>query len=160
MLFINYNSLIVSKYFKEPLSGLPAINYDSDVIVNTVRRETRRFPRIDGTTLNNSITYARAIIDKLNTLESNLANAGIELQAQSPAEKQFWNSNPSTDAFERSIDAIVAGKASLYLRDLKCRRYVSIINQDIFQQFFSSLIVKIFDTSLYNLYRFCNIINT
>ncbi|XP_011256334.1 peroxidase isoform X2 [Camponotus floridanus] len=109
--------------YTEPLSGLPAINYDSDVIVNTVRRENRRFPRIDGTTLNNSITYAQAIVDKLNTLERNLANAGIELQAQSPAEKQFWNSNPSADAFERSIDAIVAGKASLYLRDLKCRRF-------------------------------------
>lgn len=150
MLFINYNLLIVSKYFKDPVSGLPAINYGSDAIVDTGRFENRRFPRIDGTSLNNSIAFAQRLVDHMSTLERNIANAGIKLQSQSPAEKQFWDSNPSADAFERSIDAIIATKASLYLTHQNCRRYVPIINRDIFQQFFSS-VVEAFNISLYSL---------
>ncbi|XP_018392669.1 PREDICTED: peroxidase-like isoform X2 [Cyphomyrmex costatus] len=104
------------------LSGLPS-NYGSEVIVDTGRLQNRRFPKIDGTTLNNSIAFAQMLIDRMSTLESNIANAGIELKAQSPAEKQFWNSYPSTDAVDRSIDAIVATKASSYLVHQNCRRF-------------------------------------
>lgn len=103
------------------LSGLPT-NYGSEAIVDTGRFQNRRFPRIDGATLNNSIAFAQSLVDRLSTLENNIANAGVELQARSPAEKQFWNSYPSADAFDRSIDAIIATKASLYLMQQNCRR--------------------------------------
>lgn len=122
--YLNYSSLIISKYSKEPFSGLPIINYGSDAIVDTSRFENRRLPRIDGTSLNNSIAFAQTLVNHLSTLERNIANAGIELQAQSPAQKQFWDSYPSADAFERSIGAIVAMKASSYLVHQNCRRYV------------------------------------
>ncbi|KAM0726439.1 Peroxidase [Formica fusca] len=104
-------------------AGLPTINYGSDAVVDTDRFGNRRLPRIDGTTLNNSIAFAETLIDHMRTLERNIANAGIELQAQSPAQKQFWDSYPSTDAFERSIGAIVATKASSYLVHQNCRRF-------------------------------------
>jgi len=106
------------------LSGLPS-NYGSEAIVDTGRFQNQRFPRIDGATLNNSIAFAQMLIDRMSTLENNIANAGIKLEARSPAEKQFWNSYPSTDAFDRSIDAIIATKASSYLVQQNCRRYVS-----------------------------------
>ncbi|KMQ90863.1 peroxidase-like isoform x5 protein [Lasius niger] len=115
--------LIISEYFKEPLSGLPAINYGSDAIVDTGRFENRRFPRIDGATLNNSIAFAQTLVEHMSTLERNIANAGIELEAESPAQKQFLDSYPSADAFERSIGATVAMKASSYLMHQNCRRY-------------------------------------
>lgn len=121
--YLNYISLIISKCSKEPFSGLPTINYGSDAVVDTGRFGNRRLPRIDGTTLNNSIAFAQTLINHMRTLERNIANAGIELQAQSPAQKQFWDSYPSTDAFERSIGAIVATKASSYLVHQNCRRY-------------------------------------
>lgn len=105
------------------LSGLPS-NYGSEAIVDTGRFPNRRFPKIDGTTLNNSIAFAQMLIDRMSTLENNIANAGVELKAQSPAEKQFWNSYPSADAVDRSIDAIMATKASSYLVHQNCRRYV------------------------------------
>ncbi|XP_011136255.1 peroxidase isoform X3 [Harpegnathos saltator] len=105
------------------ISGFPAANYGYEAIVDTGRFQNRRFPRIDGATLNNSITFAQTLVDRMSTLENNIANAGIELQAQSPAEKQYWNSYPSADAFERSIDAVVATKASLYLMHQNCRRF-------------------------------------
>ncbi|XP_011161794.1 peroxidase isoform X1 [Solenopsis invicta] len=101
-------------------TGLPS---NSEVIVDTGRFQNRRFPRIDGATLNNSIAFARTLIGRMSTLENNIANAGVELAAQSPAEKQFWNSYPSTDAFDRSIDAFVATKASSYLVQQNCRRF-------------------------------------
>ncbi|KAL6437081.1 hypothetical protein ACFW04_004997 [Cataglyphis niger] len=107
----------------EPFSGLPAINYGSDAIVDTGRFENRRLPRIDGTSLNNSIAFAQTLVNHMSTLERNIANAGIELQAQSPAQKQFWDSYPSVDAFERSIGAIIAMKASSYLVHQNCRRF-------------------------------------
>ncbi|XP_071554291.1 salivary peroxidase/catechol oxidase isoform X4 [Temnothorax nylanderi] len=103
-------------------TGLPS-NYGSGAIVDTGRFENRRFPRIDGATLNNSIAFAQTLIDRLSTLENNIANAGVGLEARSPAEKQFWNSYPSEDAFDRSIDAIVATKASSYLVQQNCRRF-------------------------------------
>jgi len=109
------------------LSGLPS-NYGSEAIVDTGRFQNQRFPRIDGATLNNSIAFAQTLIDRMSTLENNIANAGIKLEARSPAEKQFWSSYPSTDAFDRSIDAIVATKASSYLVQQNCRRYVSRLN--------------------------------
>ncbi|TGZ52073.1 Peroxidase [Temnothorax longispinosus] len=103
-------------------TGLPS-NYGSGAIVDTGRFENRRFPRIDGAALNNSIAFAQTLIDRLSTLENNIANAGVGLEARSPAEKQFWNSYPSADAFDRSIDAIVATKASSYLMQQNCRRF-------------------------------------
>ncbi|CAL1685411.1 unnamed protein product [Lasius platythorax] len=109
--------------YTEPLSGLPAINYGSDAIVDTGRFENRRFPRIDGATLNNSIAFAQTLVEHMSTLERNIANAGIELEAESPAQKQFLDSYPSADAFERSIGATVAMKASSYLMHQNCRRY-------------------------------------
>jgi peroxidase len=102
---------------------LPSTNYGHDAIVDTSRFQNRRFPRIDGATLNNSIAFAQTLVDRMGTLENNIANAGVQLQARSPAEKQYWNSYPSADAFERSIDAIVATKASSYLMHQNCRRY-------------------------------------
>ncbi|XP_018343646.1 PREDICTED: peroxidase-like isoform X1 [Trachymyrmex septentrionalis] len=104
------------------LSGLPS-NYGSEAIVDTGRFQNRRFPKIDGTTLNNSIAFAQMLIDRMSTLENNIANAGVELKTRSPAEKQFWNSYPSADAVDRSIDAIVATKASSYLVHQNCRRF-------------------------------------
>lgn len=104
------------------VTGLPAANYGSEAIVDTGRFQNRRFPRIDEATLNNSIAFAQTLIDRMSTLERNIANAGIKLEAQSPAQKQYWDSHPSTDAFERSIDAIVAVKASSYLMHQNCRR--------------------------------------
>lgn len=111
-------------YFEDGLSGLPATNYGSEAIVDTGHFQNRRFPRIDGATLNNSVTFAQTLVDRLSTLERNIANAGIALREQSPAQKQFWNSYPTADAFERGIDAIVATKASSYLVHQNCRRYV------------------------------------
>ncbi|XP_070162452.1 salivary peroxidase/catechol oxidase isoform X1 [Polyergus mexicanus] len=107
----------------ESFSGLPAINYGSNAVVDTSRFENRRLPRIDETSLNNSIAFAQTLINHMRTLERNIANAGIELQAQSPAQKQFWDSYPSADAFERSIGAVVATKASSYLVHQNCRRF-------------------------------------
>lgn len=101
-------------------SGFPASNYGYEAVVG--RFQNRRFPRIDGASLNNSIAFAQTLVDRMSTLENNIANAGVELQAQSPAEKQYWNSYPSADAFERSIDAILATKASSYLMHQNCRR--------------------------------------
>ncbi|KAL0125815.1 hypothetical protein PUN28_004701 [Cardiocondyla obscurior] len=103
-------------------TGLPS-DYGSEVIVDTGRLQNLRFPRIDGATLNNSITFAQTLVDRMSTLENNIANAGIELEARSPSEKQFWNSYPTVDAFDRSIDAIVATKASSYLVQQNCRRF-------------------------------------
>ncbi|XP_020300662.1 peroxidase-like isoform X2 [Pseudomyrmex gracilis] len=104
-------------------TGLPVANYGSEAIVDTGRFQNKRFPRIGGATLNNSIMFAQTLVDRMSTLENNIANAGIELEAQSPAQKQFWNSYPSADAFERSLDAIVATKASSYLVHQNCRRF-------------------------------------
>lgn len=81
----------------------------------------QRFPSIDEATLNDSIAFAQTDVDRMGTLERNLANAGIELAARSPAQKQYWNSYTSTDAFERSIDAIIVMKASSYLIYKDCR---------------------------------------
>ncbi|XP_011872587.1 PREDICTED: peroxidase-like isoform X1 [Vollenhovia emeryi] len=108
--------------YTESLSGLPS-NYGSEAIVDTGRFQNRRFPRIDGATLNNSIAFAQTLVDRMSTLERNIVNAGVELEARSPAEKQFWSSYPSADAFDRSIDAIVATKASSYLVQQNCRRF-------------------------------------
>ncbi|XP_014475719.1 PREDICTED: peroxidase-like isoform X1 [Dinoponera quadriceps] len=102
-------------------NGFPVSNYGHKAVVG--RFENRRFPRIDEATLNNSIAFAQTLIGRMSTLEKNIANAGVELQAQSPAEKQYWNSYPSADAFERSIDAIIATKASSYLMHQNCRRF-------------------------------------
>ncbi|XP_012227185.1 peroxidase isoform X3 [Linepithema humile] len=109
--------------YTDTLSGLPATNYGSEAIVDTGHFQNQRFPRIDGATLNSSITFAQTLIDRMSTLERNIANAGIALKDHSPAQKQFWNSYPSTDAFERGIDAIVATKASSYLVHQNCRRF-------------------------------------
>lgn len=108
---------------KDVLSGLPAANYGYDAIVDTGNFQNRRFPRIDEATLNNSIAFAQTLVDRMSTLERNIANAGIQLEAQSPAQKQYWNSYTSADAFERSIDAILAMKASSYLVHQNCRRW-------------------------------------
>lgn len=128
------------------LSGLPS-NYGSEAIVDTGHFQNQRFPRIDGATLNNSITFAQTLIDRMSTLERNIANAGIALREQSPAQKQFWNSYPSTDAFQRGIDAIVATKASSYLVHQNCRRYVFRFNKLI--KFLLAIFVLISHQSQY-----------
>ncbi|XP_033319603.1 peroxidase-like isoform X1 [Bombus bifarius] len=106
------------------LSGLPMSNdpYEGGV-VDTGRFHNRRYPHIDEAVLNNSITFAQSLIDRMSTLERNIANAGVELMAHTPAGKQFLDSYPSEDAFERGLDAIVAMKASSYLLHQNCRRF-------------------------------------
>lgn len=105
------------------LSGLPMSNYPYEVVVDTGRIQNRRFPHIDEAVLNNSISFAQSLVNRMSTLERNIVNAGIELQADTPAEKQFLDSYPSEDAFERGLDAIVAMKASSYLLHQSCRRF-------------------------------------
>ncbi|XP_076230763.1 peroxidase isoform X2 [Calliopsis andreniformis] len=105
------------------LSGLPMSNYPYEVVVDTGHFQNRRFPHIDEAVLNNSITFARNLVARMSTLERNIVNAGVELKAHTPAGKQFLDSYPSEDAFERSLDAIVAMKASSYLLHQSCRRF-------------------------------------
>nr|XP_033333242.1 peroxidase-like isoform X3 [Megalopta genalis] len=105
------------------LSGLPMSNYPYEVVVDTGHFQKRRFPHIDDVVLNNSISFAQSLVDRMSTLERNIVNAGVELQAHTPAEKQFLDSYPSEDAFERGLDAIVAMKASSYLLHQSCRRF-------------------------------------
>ncbi|XP_076294511.1 peroxidase isoform X2 [Lasioglossum baleicum] len=105
------------------LSGLPMSNQPYEVVVDTGHVQNRRFPHIDEAVLNNSISFAQSLVNRMSTLERNLVNAGIELQADTPAEKQFRDSYPSEDAFERGLDAIVAMKASSYLLHQSCRRF-------------------------------------
>lgn len=104
-------------------TGLPMSNYPYEVVVDTGHVQNRRFPHIDEAVLNNSISFAQSLVNRMSTLERNLVNAGIELQADTPAEKQFRDSYPSEDAFERGLDAIVAMKASSYLLHQSCRRF-------------------------------------
>lgn len=105
------------------LSGLPMSNYPYEVVVDTSHYQNRRFPHIDEAVLNNSISFAQSLVNRMSTLERNIVNAGVELQADTPAEKQFLDSYPSEDAFERGLDAIVAMKASSYLLHQSCRRF-------------------------------------
>ncbi|XP_076644739.1 peroxidase isoform X2 [Halictus rubicundus] len=104
-------------------TGLPMSNYPYEVVVDTGRFQNRRFPHIDDAVLNNSISFAQSLVNRMSTLERNIVNAGIELQADTPAAKQFLDSYPSEDAFERGLDAIVAMKASSYLLHQSCRRF-------------------------------------
>ncbi|KAK9306667.1 hypothetical protein QLX08_002745 [Tetragonisca angustula] len=106
------------------LSGLPMSNYPYEGgVVDTGRFHNRRYPHIDEAVLNNSISFAQSLVDRMSTLERNIANAGVELMAHTPAGKQFLDSYPSEDAFERGLDAIVAMKASSYLLHQSCRRF-------------------------------------
>ncbi|KAG7204449.1 hypothetical protein KM043_004884 [Ampulex compressa] len=105
------------------LAGLPSSANGYEGVVETSRLQNRRFPRIDETALNNSIGFARTLIDRMQTLERNLANAGIELEPHSPAEKEYLSSYPVEDAFEKGMSAIVAMKASSYLVHQNCRRF-------------------------------------
>lgn len=91
-------------------------------VVDTGRTHNRRYPHIDEAVLNNSISFAQSLVDRMSTLERNIANAGVELMAHTPAGKQFLDSYPSEDAFERGLDAIVAMKASSYLLHQSCHR--------------------------------------
>ncbi|XP_017883255.1 peroxidase-like isoform X2 [Ceratina calcarata] len=105
-------------------TGLPISSYSYDGgVVDTGYFHNRHYPHIDEAVLNNSITFAQRLIEHMSTLERNLAFAGIELKPHSPAEKQFLDSSPSEDAFDRSLDAIVATKASSYLLQQSCRRF-------------------------------------
>ncbi|XP_076681835.1 peroxidase isoform X2 [Andrena cerasifolii] len=105
------------------LSGLPMSNYPYEGVVDTGHFQNQHFPHIDEAVLNNSITFAQNLVDRMSTLERNIVNAGIELKAHTPAGKQFLDSYPSEDAFERGLDAIVAMKASSYLLHQSCRRF-------------------------------------
>ncbi|XP_017753123.1 PREDICTED: peroxidase-like isoform X3 [Eufriesea mexicana] len=105
-------------------TGLPMSNYPYEGgVVDTGHFHKQRFPHIDEAVLNNSITFAQSLVDRMSTLERNIANAGVELMAHTPAGKQFLDSYPSEDAFERGLDAIVAMKASSYLLHQSCRRF-------------------------------------
>ncbi|XP_076162998.1 salivary peroxidase/catechol oxidase isoform X2 [Ptiloglossa arizonensis] len=105
------------------LSGLPMSNYPYEIVVDTGHFQNRRFPHIDEAVLNNSITFAQSLVNRMSTLERNIVNAGVEVKAHTPAGKQFLDSYPSEDAFERGLDAIVAMKASSYLLHQSCRRF-------------------------------------
>lgn len=108
---------------KKIFSELPFNNNSHEAIIDA-RFRNQRFPRVDGVALNHSIVFAQTLINHLSTLERNIANAGVELQMQSPAQKQFLDSYPSEDAFQRGIGAIVAMKASSYLLHQNCRMYI------------------------------------
>ncbi|KAK2585039.1 hypothetical protein KPH14_008560 [Odynerus spinipes] len=95
----------------------------SEGIVDTGLFQNRRFPRITDAALNESVNYAKTLVDRLSTLERNIVNAGIQFEAKSANNKQYIDSYPSDDAFEKGIDAILAGKASLYLLHQNCRRF-------------------------------------
>ncbi|XP_053983298.1 peroxidase-like isoform X3 [Hylaeus volcanicus] len=104
-------------------TGLPMTNYPYEIVVDTGRFHNRRLLHIDEAVLNNSISFAQSLVDRMSTLERNIANAGVEVKAHTPAGKQFLDSYPSEDAFERGLDAIVAMKASSYLLHQSCRRF-------------------------------------
>lgn len=105
-------------------TGLPISSYPYEgSVVDTGHFHNRHYPHIDEAVLNSSISFAQRLIERMSTLERNIANAGIELKPHTPAEKQFLDSSPSEDAFERSLDAIVATKASSYLLHQSCRRF-------------------------------------
>ncbi|XP_029047333.1 peroxidase-like isoform X2 [Osmia bicornis bicornis] len=104
-------------------TGLPISNYPYESVVDTSHFQNRNFPHIDEEVLNNSISFAKSLVDRMSTLERNIANAGVELMAHTPAGKQFLDSYPSEDAFERGFDAIVAMKASSYLLHQSCHRF-------------------------------------
>lgn len=104
-------------------TGLPSTDTASEGIVDTGIFQNRRYPRIIGTTLNESVNYARTLVDRLETLERNIFNAGIQFDSNSVISKQYVNSYPSDDAFEKGVDAILAGKASQYLVHQSCRRF-------------------------------------
>ncbi|XP_006611344.1 peroxidase-like isoform X2 [Apis dorsata] len=120
------------------LSGLPMTNYPYEGgVVDTGRTHNRRYPHIDEAVLNNSISFAQSLVDRMSTLERNIANAGVELMAHTPAGKQFLDSYPSEDAFERGLDAIVAMKASSYLLHQSCHRFG--LDKDDCARFISTL---------------------
>ncbi|XP_043257427.1 peroxidase-like isoform X1 [Colletes gigas] len=104
-------------------AGLPLSNYPYEVVVDTGRFQNRRLPHIDEAVLNNSITFAQSLVNRMSTLERNIVNAGVEVKAHTPVGKQFLDSYPSEDAFKRGLDAIVATKASSYLLHQSCRRF-------------------------------------
>ncbi|XP_014616357.1 PREDICTED: peroxidase-like isoform X1 [Polistes canadensis] len=103
-------------------TGLPSTD-TTPGIIDTGLFHNRRYPRITESMLNESVNFATTLVDRLSTLERNIVNAGVQFEANSIAGKQYINSYPSEDAFEKGIDAILATKASLYLIHESCRRF-------------------------------------
>ncbi|XP_012141528.2 salivary peroxidase/catechol oxidase isoform X2 [Megachile rotundata] len=118
-------------------TGLPVSNYPYEGVVDAGLFQDRHYPHIDKAVLNNSINFAKSLVDRMSTLERNIATAGVELMVHTPAGKQFLDSYPSEDAFERGLDAIVAMKASSYLLHQSCRRFG--LEKDDCARFISSL---------------------
>nr|XP_050849210.1 peroxidase-like isoform X3 [Vespula vulgaris] len=108
--------------YTDIFTGLPSTDAPSEGIIDTGLFQNRQYPRITESTLNESINFAKTLVNRLGTLERNIINAGIQFEANSVAGKQYINAYPSEDALTKGIDALLVTKASLYLIHQNCRR--------------------------------------
>lgn len=118
-----YKLPVTLQNFLASYTGLPAANYAYETVVDSNPFPRQKFPRIDEASINASIQFAQSLVDRLSTLENNLVNAGIGLEARSPAQRDYLSSHPSDDAVDKGVDAIVTTKASSYLVHQHCRRF-------------------------------------
>lgn len=101
---------------------MPSTDIPSEGIIDTGLFRNRQYPKITAATLNESLSFAKTLVNRLGTLERNIVNAGIQFDANSVAGKQYINGYPSEDALEKGIDALLVTKASSYLIHQNCRR--------------------------------------
>ncbi|XP_043667765.1 peroxidase-like isoform X2 [Vespula pensylvanica] len=109
--------------YTDIFTGLPSTDAPSEGIIDTGLFQNRQYPRITESTLNESINFAKTLVNRLGTLERNIINAGIQFEANSVAGKQYINEYPSEDALTKGIDALLVTKASSYLIHQNCRRF-------------------------------------
>ncbi|XP_047347771.1 peroxidase-like isoform X2 [Vespa velutina] len=109
--------------YTDIFTGLPSTDIPSEGVIDTGLLRNRQYPKITESTLNESLSFAKTLVNRLGTLERNIVNAGIQFDANSVAGKQYINGYPSEDALEKGIDALLVTKASLYLIHQNCRRF-------------------------------------
>lgn len=105
-------------------TGLPAIVYQPNFVVNSrTFIDSHLFPDIDGSAINSSVSFGQGIVNRLKRLETNIVSAGISFSNDTPTQGQYVDWFPTADAHQKSIDALVAVKASIYLAQNNCQRF-------------------------------------
>ncbi|XP_066590140.1 peroxidase-like isoform X2 [Prorops nasuta] len=94
---------------------------DGAGIVDTGLFKQRQLPKITISDINESMAFAQSAIDRLATLERNIANANIELQG--PAHRDFLTSLPEDAAADKAASALLASKTSARLVSQYCRSF-------------------------------------
>lgn len=80
------------------------------------------FPAVDEKAINSSVNFGQGIVNRLARLESNIAGAGISFRNDTPTQGQYVHWFPTTEAHKKSVDALIAVKASIYIAQNNCQR--------------------------------------